>query len=166
MARKMGCGPTAAFVLVLLIVVLIGSNEAIGYYFTHCEDDFDLINCLMRSAEEDEEEPEEGTVTATGVYTYKGHSVTVTAQIPLAGGAVTGTASGTCEGKLKGTFSGGQNGGISGSMSGVCSPFIVNIPASAEFSGTVNKSGKTVPIGFTGRVPGKEHEGAMTLSYQ
>src|SRR3989344_4755124 len=140
MPSKIGCGPMAAFILIFLALLLVGSNEAVGYYFTHC-DDVEIFDCLMGRLDEEESEPER-TVVATGVYNYKGFSVTVTANIPLGGGNVTGTASGTCEGMVKGTFSGRQNGVISGSMSGVCSPFFVNIPAGALFSGTVNKTGK------------------------
>ena len=142
---------------------MLGSNEAVGYYFSHCSDE-DAFDCLMRGLEEDEPE-EEGTVVATGVYTYKDYAVTVTAHIPLAGGAVTGSFSGTCEGRVQGTYDGRPNGVISGSMSGACSPFFINIPASADYSGSVNKAGKTVPISFNGRGGGIKHEGALTLTY-
>ena len=154
----------AAFILVLLILVALGTNEAIGYYYSQCDED-EIFDCLMGRTEEDEAE-EEGAVAATGVYEYKGYAVTITMNVPLGGGAVTGTVSDTCEGKVKGTFSGQANGVISGSMSGVCSPFFVNIPAGAEFSGTVNKTGKRVPITFTGRGGGFTHEGSMSLSYK
>lgn len=152
----------AAFILIVFILLLIGSNEAVGYYFSHC-DRADIIDCFLGTMEE-EEEPE-GSVTATGVYTYKGYEVTITANIPLSGGNVTGTVSGTCEGAVKGTFSGQDNGTISGIMTGVCAPFFINIPASANFNGTVNKTGKTVPFSFTGKGGGISHEGSMTLSY-
>lgn len=151
-----------AFLLILLILLMVGSNEALGYYYTHCKDR-ELLECLMSGVEEDE--PGEGDVVATGVYEYKGNSVTVTMNIPLTGGAVTGTVSGTCEGNFKGTYNGQPNGAISASMAGVCAPFFVNIPASAEFIGSVNKTGKTVPVTFAGRGGGITHEGAMTLTY-
>jgi len=154
----------AAFILILLILVVLGSNEAVGYYFSRCDDE-DFFHCLMESLEE-EEEPAEGEVVATGVYDYKGYSVTITANIPLGGGAVTGTISGTCEGMVKGTFNGQQNGAISGTMTGACSPFFVNIPASAEFTGTVNKTSKTVPFSFTGKGGGLTHQGSMPLTYK
>lgn len=67
---------------------------------------------------------------------------------------------------MNGTYNGRPNGAISGKMTGVCSPFFVNIPASADFSGTVNKTGKTVPITFTGRGGGFSHNGATALSYR
>ncbi len=154
----------AAFLLILLVLVALGTNEAVGFYYTHCEDR-ELFDCLMNQVEEDEAEEDEKTVTATGVYAYKGNSVTVTMNIPLTGGAVTGSVSGTCEGSFKGTYNGQPNGAISASMAGVCAPFFVNIPASAEFIGSVNKTGKTVPVTFNGRGGGIKHEGAMTLTY-
>src|SRR2546430_618474 len=112
MARKLGCGPLASIMLVLLALLLVGSNQAMGYYFSHCENE-DIFACFMGRLDEDEPEPE-GAVVATGVYEYKGYAVTVTANIPLGGGAVTGSMSGTCDGKLKGTYNGKQNGVISG----------------------------------------------------
>lgn len=151
----------AAFILIVLILLLIGSNEAVGYYFTHCRD-IDMFDCLLGGLEEPEPE---GGVVATGTYSYKGNDVNISANIPLDGGAVTGTVSGTCDGTVRGTFSGSQNGAISGRMTGVCSPFFVNIPASADFTGTVNKTSKIVPFSFSGRGGGFTHDGSMTLRY-
>ncbi len=152
----------AAFIIIVLILFIVGSNEALGYYFSHCGD-MDIFDCLMGGLEEDE--PEEGSVTATGTYELKGNTVDVTMHIPLTGGAVTGTVSGTCDGRITGTFDGGATGSISGSMSGACSPFFVNIPAGANFSGSVNKSSRTVQYGFNGSGGGFNHSGAMTLTY-
>ena len=164
MAGKLGCGPLAALVILAFVILFVGGNEAVGFYFTNCEDE-DILDCLMSEFLEEEEEPEEGSVVATGVYTYKSFDVTVTANIPLKGGAVTGSVSGTCEGQVKGNYDGKPNGVISGAMTGVCAPFFVNIPAGANYSGSVNKTGKSVPINFTGRGAGITHEGAMVLTY-
>lgn len=164
MPRKLGCGPLAAILLVLVALILVGSNAAVGHYYSNCQD-VALFDCLMNRLE-DEPEPEEGTVTATGTYSYKGYDVNITMNIPLKGGAVTGTVSGTCDGAVKATYNGQANGKISGTLSGVCSPFFVNIPSGGDFSGTVNKSGKTVPITFNGRGGGLDHTGSMTLTYK
>ncbi len=112
----------------------------------------------------DEPEPE-GAVVATGTYEFKGNSVNITANIPLDGGNVTGTVSGSCDGSIKATYSGQNNGVVSGTMMGRCDPFFVKIPASAEFSGTVNKTAKTVPFRFSGKGRGFNREGSMTLMY-
>lgn len=164
---KPGCGSILAFVLIALILLLIGSNEAVGYYFKHCGTG-DVLDCFLHAQDGDEETEEESeeTVTATGVYEYKGYAVTVTANIPLGGGAVTGTVSGTCDGKVRGTYDGVSAGPVNGSMTAACSPFFVNIPASAEFFGSVQKGSKTVPVRFNGRGGGFEHSGEMTLTYQ
>lgn len=163
MAKSLGCGPMLAFILIGLILLMVGSNEAVGYHFRHCGT-MDIIDCFMGN-QEDDEEPDEGEVVATGSYEYKGYPITVTANIPLAGGAVSGTVSGTCEGQLKGTYNGQPNGAFTGNLTGACSPFFINIPASAEFTGSVNKTGKTAPIMFTGRGGGISHQGSMTLTY-
>ncbi len=139
---------------------MVGSNEAVGYHFSHC-DGMDLFDCMLHGTED--EELEEGAVTATGVYSYKGYDVTITMNIPLSGGKVTGTVSGTCDGTVSGTF--GGSGPISGTLSGACDPFFVNIPAGATFNGSVNKAGKTVPISFAGKGGGITHDGSMTLTY-
>ena len=159
--KKLGCGPLAAILLILVILLLIGSNEATGFYFTNCKG-IDIMDCLMDDLEETEPE---GAVVASGVYEWKGYTVNITMNIPLEGGTVTGVVSGTCDGKVTGTYNGQSNGVISGSMSGVCAPFFINIPSSADFTGSVNKSGKTVPISFTGRGGGLSHQGSMTLTY-
>lgn len=162
MAKKLGCGSLAGIMIVLLILLLVGSNEAIGYYFEHCDEDIapnsDLMDCLMGGLEEPEPE---GAVTATGTYEYKGYSVNITMNIPLEGGNVTGSVSGTCEGSIRGA----NGSGVSGKFSGTCDPFFVKIPASGDWSGSVNKAGKTVPIQFTGGGGGLSHQGSTTLSY-
>lgn len=156
-----GCGTLIAFILILLILLALGSNAALGYYLGHCGGG-DIFDCLLNRVEEPEPE---GAVVATGTYTYKDYAVTVTANIPLEGGAVTGTVSGTCDGKVTGSFNGQNNGVISGALTGACSPFFVNVPAAAEFSGTVNKDSKTVPFNFTGSGAGLTHVGSMSLTY-
>lgn len=160
-AGKIGCGTIIAFVLVAFILLAIGSNAALGYYFSRCND-LDIFECFLNQAED---EKPAGTVVATGVYSYDKYSVTLKANIPLEGGAVTGIVSGTCEGMLKGTFNGQNNGQLSGTIAASCSPFFVNIPASATFSGVVNKDNKTVPINFVGEGAGMKREGSMSLAY-
>ncbi len=159
MPKSLGCGAMLAVMLIALILLMVGSNEAIGYYLSHCQE-ADMFDCMLGQVEDPK--PDEGDAVATGTYSYKDYPVTITMNIPLAGGAVDGTVSGTCEGQVKGNYSGGS---ISGTLSGACSPFFVNIPASGDFNGTVNKGGKTVPITFTGRGGGFSHQGSMTLTY-
>lgn len=159
----MGCGLLTAIIMLVIIVGALVSNEIFGYYLENCDEE-EIFECLLSALEEEEEAEPEG-VTATGVYSYKDYSVTVTMNIPLEGGSVTGSMSGTCAGPVKGNFSGQNNGVISGTITGGCSPFVVNIPASADFSGTVNKESEVVPINFTGRGGGFTKQDSMSLSY-
>ncbi len=161
--KGLGCAPIVVFVVVLITLLVFGANEGAGMYFTHCEVEEDFMDCMMEAFEEDEAEPEEGSVTAVGNYTVKDYTVTVTMHIPLNGGTVTGSVSGACEGVVKGTSA---NGAISGKLSGTCDPFFVKLPASAEFSGTVSKTSQAVPINFTGRCAGYSKQDGMTLMYQ
>lgn len=164
MASKLGCAPIAAIIIFIIIVVFLGGNEAVGFYYSECEgEDEGFIECLLgKLSEEEESEPEEGTVTAVGTYEYKGYSVNISLNVPLNGGNVSGAISGACDGSIKGTYTGGA---LNGSMAGTCDPFFVKVPASAEFTGSVNKSAKTVPVSFDGRGGGLEHSGATTLVY-
>lgn len=160
--KASGCSPMMFLIILLILGAMIfGGNAAVGFWAMECGD-LDPIECVQEIAEEEEEA--EG-VTATGPYSYKDYSITMTANIPLEGGTVTGTISGDCSGKVTGSFDGANNGTISGNLNGACNPFFVNIPASATFSGVVNKDSKIVPISFEGSGGGFLHEGSMTLSY-
>ena len=46
MAGKLGCGPLAALVILAFVILFVGGNEAVGFYFTNCEDE-DILDCLM-----------------------------------------------------------------------------------------------------------------------
>jgi len=158
-----GCLTAIIFGIIAIILIGAGSNAALGHYMENCEPGEDILDCMFAIA--DEEEPE-GAVTATGVYTYKDYSATLTLTIPLEGGAVTGRISGTCDGVVtKASFDGKDYGVITGSMRGTCDPFFVKIPATGSFSGTVNKSAKTVPLRILGSGGGVEKSDSMSLTY-
>lgn len=163
-AKSGGIGCFGTFLIGVLVFLALGfgANAGIGFYLEECPDE-DIIECIMSLGEE-EPEPE-GAVAAVGTYSFKDYSVIMTANIPLEGGDVTGSLTGACDGRVKGSFDGKNNGVISGKITGTCDPFFVKIPASADFSGTVNKDSKSVPISFEGRAPGMTHEGSMSLSY-
>lgn len=162
--KSLGCGPIIIFCILVVFMVGFGGNMAYGHYMSECEDADDIMACMMDWSEEP---VPEGSVTATGPYTYEGHTVLFTLHIPLGGGAVTGNVSGACDGTVKnGTYTGQDNGVISGNISGTCDPFVVKIPATASFTGTVNKAAKSVPISFTGKGAGFTHQGSMSLSFK
>lgn len=160
--KKVGCGPAIIFGIILVLLIGVGSNEALGHYMSECRDAEDIMDCMLDWSEEP---VPEGSATATGTYTYQDYSVTLVLHIPLEGGAVTGTISGACDGTAKGTYNGQDNGAITGTISGACDPFFVKVPASATYNGVVNKGTKAVPISFTGQGAGVTHDGSMSLSY-
>ena len=161
-----GCLGLIFIITILILLVTVGGLAAWAYYSQHCGD-MHIDVCLQSGAFNNTpvvEEPGKA-VTASGPYSFNGHSITVSAHIPLSGGKVTGSVSGDCAGRLTGSFDGSNNGTISGKIVGACSPFIIPIPASATFNGTVNKDSKSVPIGFSGKGGGFTHSGSMALSY-
>lgn len=163
-SKASGCSPIMFFgILFVIIAFIFGINFGFGSYSANCGD-MPLFDCISDIMAEDEEEAT-NVVTATGPYSYKDYSITMTAQIPLEGGEVTGSVSGDCSGKVTGTYNGENGGSITGKLAGACNVFFVNVPAKATFSGVVNKDSKTVPITFQGSGGGFSHEDSMSLAY-
>ena len=151
----------------LFFILLLIMMFDLGYIFLSSECiDQGPLECALTILTSDEEEPQEGSVTATGVisgnYGDEPRTVTVSLTFPLEGGAVTGSFSGDCDGNIKGTYAGGNGGAISGKGSGSCA-FV--LPASGTFSGTVNQSSKTVPVTGSGSAAGFSGSGSLTLTY-
>lgn len=156
----MGC---LLVVLIVLLLVVMGDMAYI-YMSEECLDDDNIVECLEGLVGE-EAEPEGETVTATGnisgEYGKSQRSVDISLTIPLKGGKVTGSFSGDCDGSITGDYA-GNGGAISGKAKGACA-FIM--PAWADWSGTVNTAGKTVPVNAKGGIPGFTGEKALTLKY-
>ena len=162
--KASGCGPMMFFIILIAIATFIfGANAGIGFYGANCGD-LSFFECIDEIMAE-EESAGNDVVTATGPYSYKDYSITMTAQIPLEGGEVTGSVTGDCNGKVKGIYDGQNGGSITGKLAGACNVFFVNVPASATFSGVVNKDSKTVPINFQGSGGGFSHNDSMSLAY-
>ena len=162
--KASGCGPMMFFIILVAIATLIfGVNAGLGWYGPNCGG-LSFSECIDEIMTE-EEEVDEDVVAATGPYAYKDYSIVMTAQIPLDGGAVEGTITGDCNGRVTGSYDGQNGGSITGKMAGSCNIFFVNVPASATFSGVVNKESKTVPINFQGSGGGFSHEDSMSLAY-
>ena len=104
-------------------------------------------------------------VTARGTISKDKYSVNITLHFMLEGGSVTGEFSGTCEGNISGHYDGGEGGAISGTAAGSCDPFLVPIPASGTFSGTVDAQNKTIPLTGTGSAAGFSGSGSLTLTF-
>lgn len=163
---KMGCGLAAVVVILVIVAAIFGINEGLGWYGLNCGDE-PIWECLQDKEDEGKltEEQQKSIVVASGPYSYSGYDVVVTAKIPLSGGPVTGSITGACNGKLTGSFAGGDNGAFSGKLAGTCEVFGMNVPASAQLTGSVNKEGKVVPIGFKGGGGGFSHSDSMVLAY-
>lgn len=163
----MGCLTMVVLIAVLILAVVFGIVEGLSFFSAHCGGE-SLIDCILNKTDTLELTPNEkaSMVTATGTYSYKGYYVDVTAHIPLSGGPVVGVVTGTCDGKMKGTFAGEDDGKISGDMNGACSPFIVAIPASATYGGSIDEKARKVYIYFSGKAAGGlTHDGNIVLSY-
>jgi len=156
------------FIIILILVMLLIFDQAYIAGKTKCvgQKIWDCAFDILLGGEDEPAATSASSVTATGELSgeFKGeqHSVTVSMTIPLDGGAVTGSFTGDCDGNIKGTFAGGDNGAISGDGGGKCA-FV--IPASGNFSGTVNKAAKTVNINGSGSALGITKSGSMTLTY-
>ena len=159
-----GCGAILILFIIIITVIVTGSNAIIGHYFQKCGFTGVTLECFQKIS--DEEDKLEGAVTATGTYKIKSYYANVTMNIVLKGGEVVGSFEGTCDGEIKGTYDGDNHGKLAGKFSGTCNPFVANMPATGEFHGVVNKDNKTAPFYFSGSSVGVEHSDNMTLSWK
>lgn len=104
-------------------------------------------------------------VTARGTFSKGNYNVNVVLNFNLEGGIVSGEFSGDCSGNISGNYDGQDNGVITGKAVGSCDPFLVPIPASATFSGTVNHQQKSIPITGSGTAVGVSGSGSLVLSF-
>jgi len=167
MFQQRGMGMLGILLIFILILILLFCGDlAFIFISENCIDENPFVCLIGMLSEDEEEEKPEGSVTATGTisgeYDGENKSVTVTLTFPLEGGVVTGSFSGECDGNIKGKFAGGNGGAISGTGKGKCAWIL---PASGNFSGTVNTSSKTVPIHGSGSAAGFSGEGDLTLTY-
>lgn len=169
LSQRPGFGALGLLLFFIILLFLIFAGDMLYIAGSKNCIDRDLFDCALDILAPDKDEgaqPQEGSVTATGVisgnYGKSERSVSVTLTFPLEGGAVTGTFSGDCDGNIKGTFAGGNGGTISGTGKGSCG-FI--LPASGSFSGTVNTASKAVNVSGQGSAAGFSGQGSLTLRY-
>lgn len=158
-----GCLWAIVMLAVLALMIFMGDMAYI-YLGEECMG-MDPLTCAshIASMENEDEAPAEGTVTAVGSAGDDKGSLTFSLTIPLEGGAVTGSFEGDCDGTLKASFAGGNGGAITGGKGmGKCA-FV--LPASGNFTGTVNTATKTVVITGKGSIPGGSKEGSVTLKW-
>ncbi len=104
-------------------------------------------------------------ITARGSFSKDAYSVNITLYFVSEGGSVSGDFSGDCSGVITGYYDGKDGGVISGNAYGSCDPLFVPIPASAEFSGVVQKSQKAIPVTGKGSAMGVSGEGSLTFTF-
>jgi hypothetical protein len=104
-------------------------------------------------------------IVAHGSFTKDKYSVGITLYFTREGGAVSGEFSGACTGAITGSYDGTDGGTISGTAVGSCDPFLIPIPAKAQFSGIVNQQQKTVSLDGTGSAAGISGSGSLVLTY-
>lgn len=104
-------------------------------------------------------------VTARGTFSKGKYNVNVVLNFNLEGGVVSGEFSGDCSGNISGNYDGKDNSVISGKAVGSCDPFLVPVPASANFSGTVNQQQKNISITGTGTAIGVSGSGSLILTF-
>lgn len=162
--KQSGIAGIFVMFLVLLIIIagIIGLDLGYIGYITRCGD-VPIGECL-KATPTPTPNPET-SVVAVGTFSAKGYGVTITMNVPLEGGAVSGSFSGDCQGKVSGTYNGHDNGIISGKAYGSCNPFSLPVPASATFTGNVNKSGETIDISGQGSAAGFSGSGSLTLTF-
>lgn len=160
----------ALLFVIAFFLVLFGIDLGVVEYFNYCGDE-QIDDCIAGRNKTSQQPAAETAaarppIIAHGSFSYKNYSVTVTMNIPSDGGAVVGKAAGDCNAKITGTFSGGDGGVIKGKAFGSCSPFFVPIPAHAEFTGSINRIQKTVPISGTADAFGIKKSGSTTLTIE
>ena len=152
------------FILFIILGLLIGADYGYIALTGYCEN-VPTMECISGTKPNKPAEPaqKQTVIVATGNISGDKYNVTVTMNIPVEGGAVTGTFSGTCDGKISGTAT--KDGAISGEAFGSCSLVVVPVPARGEFDGTVIPQTKSVPIMGTGTAMGISKSGSITLTY-
>ena len=161
--RPGGCSPIAMFVMIVVMIAgLFIGDMAYIFIGEECMD-LDPLECALAIMTSEDNEKPEGSVTAVGSLSGDKGSLNFTLNIPLKGGAVTGSFDGDCDGTLKATFAGGNGGAITGGIGKGSCGFV--LPASGNFTGTVNTTSKTATITGKGSIPGGSKEGSVTLKW-
>jgi hypothetical protein len=154
-------GIAAILLLFIILLVLVGAIVAFDFgYIAYQERQF--ASPTPTPIPEQIQTP----VIARGTFSKGNYSANIILNFNLEGGAVSGEFSGDCSGKISGTYDGKDGGVISGKAVGSCNPFIIPVPASANFIGTVNHQQKNIPITGTGTAVGVSGSGSLVLIFR
>jgi hypothetical protein len=158
--KLLKAGFSTLLLLLIILIVLLGGLAAFDFgYIKYKEQKNVMVTPTMAPGQNIK------PVSAKGTFKKGNYSVDVVLNFNLDGGAVTGNFSGVCSGTISGNFDGKEAGAISGRAEGSCNPFVVPVPAGADFSGTVDKQQKTVMVNGTGSAAGISGSGALDLSF-
>jgi hypothetical protein len=149
-------------ILLILFIVLIIIGAGIGVDFAYIAyTEKQNVSPIPTNSPEQMKTP----ITAQGTFSKDKYNVVVTLNFNLEGGPVSGKFSGDCSGTISGNYDGQDNSVITGKAVGSCDPFFVPVPASANFSGTVNHQQKNIPVTGTGTAVGVSGSGSMVLTF-
>lgn len=151
-----------AGILLIFIILLLLIGILVGFDFGYIayQENQNVFPTPTISLEQ-----KQTPVVAQGTFSKGKYSVNLILRFALEGGSVSGEFSGDCSGSISGQYDGGDNGQITGKAVGSCSPFLVPIPASATFSGTVSHQQKVVPVSGTGSAAGFSGSGSSVLTF-
>jgi hypothetical protein len=149
-------------ILLLLLIALIIIGAAIGIDFAYIAY---TENQNIYPTPTPEPNQVMTPVTARGTFSKSKYNVNVVLNFNLEGGVISGEFSGDCSGSISGNYDGQDHGTITGKAVGSCDPFLVPIPASANFSGTVSQQTKNVSINGTGSAMGVSGSGSLVLTF-
>jgi hypothetical protein len=93
----------------------------------------------------------------------QGYTLTINMKIPKDGGKVYGNISGNCTGAMHGQYDGKDNGKILGQTNVLCNAFFIQIPATATFTGTVNKEQLTMDLKIQAKAESFEKSETVSL---
>lgn len=148
------------FLAAFFLLVLIGDLIYI-YYSVRCGNASPFV-CFKTS----QISPiSNNSVLAKGYYVYKNNYIEIILNVPLSGGKVSGSFSGICRGVISGEFEGRDGGVISGIGHGSCSPYLIPIPVSADFTGNADFKDKAFPVNIIARFPWFSENGSLTLNF-
>lgn len=150
-------GFSGLFLFLIILLILVGAFAAFDFGYISYQERQNIFPTPTLTPDQ-----VQTPVIAHGTFTKGDYSVNLTLNFNLEGGPVSGQFSGDCKGNISGSY---DNGVINGKAVGSCNPFLVPIPASANFSGTVNQEQKIIPINGSGSAAGFSGSGSLTLSF-
>jgi len=153
-------GFSGILILFIVLLILIGGLIAFDFGYIAYTEKQNVLPTPTPTSDQIQT-----PIIAHGTFSKGDYNVNITLNFPLEGGVVSGDFSGDCSGKITGSYDSKDSGVITGKAFGSCNPFLIPIPASANFSGTVNQQQKNIFITGTGSAVGVSGSGSLTLTF-